>query len=102
MGWGLIPNDFAEKVARALDQRLLASTRRQNAFALGGGLDDRALGRLPLHADPFDAEIVLRIDTEEQLLRIEHDLDARQVLAGQCGRLVIARADFQRERLLAA
>ena len=46
-------------------------------------------------------KVVLRLDAEQQLLGIQYDLGARQILARQGRRLVVAYVDSKRKRFLA-
>ena len=75
-----------------------------------GGQQRIALGRLvrhlagdasPHHADLLDAEIVVNADMKHELLGVEHDAAAGQVVAGQLRRFVVQRRDGHLERLLA-
>ncbi len=87
--------------AGGFDLAFLESACRHDAFAFGGSRNDGTVGALPLDADLFDAEIVVGLDAEIELLRVEHHFRARQVLDRQRGGFVVAGRDRQRERLLA-
>ena len=78
---------FGGERSRQIERGLIAAAGAEHGFARGGFFDHLRRQAFPGHADIFDAEIVVSFDFEGKLFGVEDDFHARQIFAGQCGRL---------------
>ena len=101
IGCGSMPSELAVNVPCTSSAVLLVTAGGEQARADRGRFDQLAGKALPRHADVLHAEIVAGPHVKHELLGVEHDAAAGQILAGKLRRFVVQRRDSDFERLLA-